>query len=92
MEILDLARLLPKSDEDGPSDPDSNSPSGKEEQEHPLSQIIVILLLVALIGGLLFFVYNWWKCRQSRVLEEEYADLEHGKEKGKKSTKELTSI
>jgi hypothetical protein len=42
-----------------------------------LGQAFTVLLILALVGGLGFFVYNWWKCRRSRVLQEEYGeDLE----------------
>ena len=27
--------------------------------------------MIMIMCGMIFFVYNWWKCRQSRVLDDE---------------------
>jgi Tfp pilus assembly protein PilO len=55
-----------------------------------LARLFTVLLLVALVGGLGFFVYNWWKCRKSRVLEDEYDDDQESFRP--QSKKELKSI
>lgn len=35
------------------------------------SKVVVYIFMIIIMGGMCFFVYNWWKCRQSRVLENE---------------------
>lgn len=44
-----------------------------EENNHPKpDKTIVYIFMAVAMGGLAFFVYNWWKCKQSRVIHEEY--------------------
>lgn len=35
------------------------------------SKIVVYFFMIIIMGGMCFFIYNWWRCRQSRVLENE---------------------
>lgn len=32
---------------------------------------VIYFFMIMIFLGMVFFVYNWWKCRQSRVLEDE---------------------
>lgn len=55
----------------------------------PPSKLVAYVFMVILFGALIFFVYNWWKCRQSRVLEQESDDFgsEFGQDSGFKPSK-----
>lgn len=55
----------------------------------PPSKLIAYVFMIILFGALIFFVYNWWKCRQSRVLEQESDDFgsEFGQDSGFKPSK-----
>ena len=55
----------------------------------PPSKFIAYVFMIILFGALIFFVYNWWKCRQSRVLEQESDDFgsEFGQDTGFKPSK-----
>lgn len=42
----------------------------KDAQKKPPKEVIYFFMIVIFLG-MVFFAYNWWKCRQSRVLEDE---------------------
>ena len=48
-----------------------------QEEAHPKpNKTIVYMFMAVAMLGMAFFVYNWWKCRQSKVLHETYEDDE----------------
>lgn len=55
----------------------------------PPSKLVAYIFMIILFGALIFFVYNWWRCRQSRVLEQEADDFgaEFGQENSFKASK-----
>lgn len=46
----------------------------QEAEHHKPDKTVVYFFMAMAMGGLVFFVYNWWKCRKNRVIEEQYDD------------------
>ena len=46
-------------------------------QREPPSKVVAYIFMGVILLALVFFVYNWWRCRQSRVIEEEMEDHKH---------------
>jgi cytoskeletal protein RodZ len=42
----------------------------KQDPKKPPKEVIYFFMIIIFLG-MVFFAYNWWKCRQSRVLEDE---------------------
>lgn len=92
MEILELAELVPESENQTILSLFKVKNGLSSSSPNLSSQIIVVLLLVVLVSGFAFFLYNWWKCFwKSPGLEEESQDIELGALKPKKH-KSLLSI
>jgi len=51
----------------------------QQRGEAPAKIIIYIFMLFILLG-MCFFVYNWWRCRQNRVLENEMEEYDFEQE------------
>ena len=43
----------------------------------PPNKIVAYVFMGIILLALVFFVYNWWRCRQSRVIEQEMEDHKH---------------
>ena len=35
------------------------------------NKTVVYIFMVLVFLGMAYFVYNWWRCRQNRILEQE---------------------
>lgn len=43
----------------------------------PPSKAVAYAFMGIIALAMVFFVYNWWRCRQNRVIEEEMEDYQH---------------
>ena len=46
-------------------------------EEQPPSKAVAYVFMAIVTLALGFFVYNWWRCRQSRVIDQEMEDYAH---------------
>jgi len=47
------------------------------QAQTPPSKTVAYIFMGVIFLALVFFVYNWWRCRQSRVIEQEMEDYNH---------------
>lgn len=45
--------------------------------QEPPSKVVAYIFMGIIGLALVFFVYNWWRCRQNRVIEEELETYQH---------------
>ena len=64
----------------------------QQNSDNKPSKTVAYIFMGIIFLGLVYFVYNWWKCRQSRVLEDEVEmngyDFDEEDEKEKEDDKD----
>jgi hypothetical protein len=49
----------------------------QQNSDNKPSKTVAYIFMAIIFLGLIYFVYNWWRCRQSRVIDQELEDYNH---------------